>query len=400
MAGWTIPEGYELTFYFTLLLLGIKAFFMIYLAHLIILERKKEEKMPLAIFYGGFVMFVTLFISRLSYFIFDFVLTRFNVMEYTYFPNIVFWKVGTFSGAVVGLAILFPVERVILLNKTKSLLSFFLILTAIVQFLYPVRPGNNEDFTLVSSIGTFANLALLLIFIVFFWLGIVSPGLRKLVAVMIASVIIYSVGGLMVSAHIIIVFLPFMSRDVVYAVSISLKLIPLVGFYYVTINFRLINKASMEYYRSKKICIVHRGKVKGKPFMCARCNVLYCTTCKDAIVRVENKCWNCGAVLDASTEISFQIRADDAMFQQFASFKDGAKKETDIDAFRTLLGIGMYVLEQRKNNTLGEHARAIDALVMAQNREEEESAIQDVTTGQRNAMANDEARLMKEGKKF
>jgi hypothetical protein len=398
MSTWTIPEGYELAFYFTLVLLGIKAIFIIYLVYRIKIERRNEEKISLAIFYAVLVLFLAIFIARLNYFVFDFILTRFDMKEYTYSPNIFFWRLGTLIAGIGGAAFLLPVERVILLNKTRGVFSVIIIVMVIIQFFYPIRPGNNDDFSAVSTLGIVSLTAQILAVIVYLWLGIVSPGLRKLIAVMIAGLIIWALGGLMLSANIIIAFLPFISQDAIYALSISLKIVGLFGVFYAGINFRLINKASMEYYRSKKICIVHKGKIKGKPFMCARCNVLYCTTCKDAAVRAENKCWNCGAVLDSSTEISFQVRADDAMFQQFASFKDETKRDSDMDAFRALLKIGSYLLEQRRNNPLGEHAKVLDVLKTAQDRDGEEPTIHEASSIRADSRVEDETQSKKQGK--
>ena len=95
MSDWTIPAGYELAFIFTLILLGFKALFFTYLASRIKTERKNIEKTPMALLYAIFFEFLMLFVGRLSYSWFDFVLTRFDMSTYTSYPNLIFWQLGT-----------------------------------------------------------------------------------------------------------------------------------------------------------------------------------------------------------------------------------------------------------------------------------------------------------------
>ena len=228
-----------------------------------------------------------------------------------------------------------------------------------------MRPGNLEDFSTMSLIGTIGALVGgLFILFTWIWLGIVTPGLRKIVWIACLGLLLYFSGGAMVGAPIINFFLLFLPHGVVYAISIPVKIVGLLGLFYAWgMNFGRTNKAAMDYYRSRKICIVHRSRIQGTPFMCATCNVLYCTTCKDAVVRVDNKCWNCGAVLDTSTELSFRVRANDPIFQEFAFIKDELKSETDAEALRVVLKIGCVILEKRKAQCLGELKEDLEAAI-------------------------------------
>ncbi|HME52595.1 MAG TPA: hypothetical protein VKM55_10280 [Candidatus Lokiarchaeia archaeon] len=113
--------------------------------------------------------------------------------------------------------------------------------------------------------------------------------------------LIYAIGGNLVAPGIINILLPIFTRNFIYTGSMVLQIAGLICWSYGGLNFRRINKAAMNYYSSRKICIVHRGKIQGTPFMCATCGVLYCAMCKDAIVYAENQCWNCKSVLSPLT---------------------------------------------------------------------------------------------------
>ena len=139
--------------------------------------------------------------------------------------------------------------------------------------------------------------------IVFIWLGIVSPGLRKLSWSYTLGMVLYVVAAILLGLPVASNLPLFISITIIFTIAIIMKIIGLTIFLIVAFNFRRINKGAMDYFRSKKICIVHRGKIKGKAFMCATCGVLYCANCKEAIVQIENRCWSCKTFLDANVKI-------------------------------------------------------------------------------------------------
>jgi hypothetical protein len=57
-------------------------------------------------------------------------------------------------------------------------------------------------------------------------------------------------------------------------------------------------KSLVDYFQSEHVCIVHRGKIAGKMFICPRCGVFYCIPCRDAIAEIDGKCWNCKTALE------------------------------------------------------------------------------------------------------
>ena len=377
MADWTIPEGYELAFYLILVQLGVKAIISMYIGSRIKIERANEEKVPLALFYASFFVCITMFTSQLCWLVGDYVFTRFEILLYTYYPAIQLLKSGDVLNMMGITALMFVIERVVLLKRTRYSFTVILLIITFIIFLFPVRPGNAEDFAVYSTIGMIPILPALFGPLVFIWLGIVTPKLRRLIWTFGFGYIIYQLAFVLVTSPIIDILSAVISRDLIYTICASITIIGMLCIFYGTLKFRLINKAALDYYRSRKICIVHRGKIQGTPFMCAACGVLYCGKCKDAAVRAENKCWNCKVMLDTSTQISFQVRADDAMFQKFANFKDELSKETDIEAFRTLLELGDLILEERKSQDFGDIACRVEEIITKQPRDEINGMIND-----------------------
>jgi hypothetical protein len=298
MGLWGIPDQYMTLFYMTIVLLAAKVSIVAFLVSRIVVERRSIEKTPLYLLYAGTICMLTFLSSRLLYIIFDFSLTKFDTALYTISPSIWIWKVANLVSSSGTISLLWVVERKILIHKFKGMLVIIASVSSAIQFLYPVPEGSLEDFNLISTIGLFGALGVFVIPIVFFALGRTAPGLRRFAWIFSFGVLIYAIGSSGMSQTILDTILSGMDRDAVYILSIGLKIIGLVITTYGLSTIRAINKALIEYYQAKRICIVHRGKIDGPVFMCATCRIFYCIPCKQAIVELENACWNCKAVLE------------------------------------------------------------------------------------------------------
>jgi len=77
----------------------------------------------------------------------------------------------------------------------------------------------------------------------------------------------------------------------------SLVVIPsilfIIGLILFTIHSDIGFKLFQEYYTSKQICLVHRGKIEGKVQMCPNCYIKYCSNCFTSVILKEGKCWTC-----------------------------------------------------------------------------------------------------------
>ena len=47
-----------------------------------------------------------------------------------------------------------------------------------------------------------------------------------------------------------------------------------------------------------KLCIVHKGPIKGTSYSCPQCSMFYCFACASALSKNGDGCWSCGHVID------------------------------------------------------------------------------------------------------
>jgi hypothetical protein len=274
-----------------------------------------------------------------------------DVAQYTYEPAITLWKL---AGSIVGVgvaALVITAEQLFLLNRTRKLFGIVSFLLTTSFFFLPVRAGVFGDFQFVSSMYVFANLPALIIWIIFLWLLIICPGLRRGTSYLFIGFSFYIVFSLLLNANIlgaISVTYGIWLYNLLYAVIAGSKV---VGLVLVTIgftHFKEINKGLIDYYGSKRVCIVHRGKIKGKSFMCSKCHLLYCMACKDAVMKLGNKCWNCGSALDQSLHVDIQLFTSDPLFDKFQEIKTKLKLEDSTEVFKQMIVLATTALEQKE----------------------------------------------------
>ncbi|MFX0099741.1 MAG: hypothetical protein ACFFCS_09170 [Candidatus Hodarchaeota archaeon] len=56
----------------------------------------------------------------------------------------------------------------------------------------------------------------------------------------------------------------------------------------------------LDYFTTKLICLIHRGDIEGKVYLCPKCRVKYCENCFVSVIKVEGKCWACDHVFPVS----------------------------------------------------------------------------------------------------
>jgi hypothetical protein len=236
--GFDIPDTYEIIFLLTLVLIMVKIIMAIYLG--VRLRKTKKEENPVAPFFIGSIMLVMIFwtISRIFFAIFDFFLTKFDTANYARFPDVWFWKFGALFASTGVIIVLWIVDKKILGNKFKGIFAIIMLVSTVLETIYPVTTF--ADFQTASAIGLIGSLFAFLIPILFIYIGIKTPGLRKTAFLLAFGIIIYTLGGGLVSAAIINIFLTAgLTQTMVYLISTSMKI---VGLLMVTIGatrFRL-----------------------------------------------------------------------------------------------------------------------------------------------------------------
>jgi hypothetical protein len=224
--GFQIPDGYELIFILTLVILVVKLTLVIYLGFKLNKKRASENKFATGFLRSVLIMMLCWFFSRLFYAYFDFFLTGFNDTLYHVFPNVWYWKVGSFLSALGIAVVLFTVDRKILQFKFKGIFAYVLLAAAIIQIVYPT--STPSDFDLISTIGVIGSLAAFMIPIFFFYIG-AKTGMKKIAWTIAFGTIVYTIGSSLVGETFIGVFLSVgLTKDVIYLLHASLKALGLI----------------------------------------------------------------------------------------------------------------------------------------------------------------------------
>ncbi|MGQ4876369.1 MAG: hypothetical protein ACP6IY_20085 [Promethearchaeia archaeon] len=194
------PE-YNLLFVLYIMLLAMKLILIIYLGKKVIIRRKEEDFKAYDFLFSVFVLMICAFISRLLYLYFDFVLTKFDSDTFYLVPNVIVWKLAGFIGSLGFAFVLFIIDKKILDFKFKGIFAYIIIATSLFILFYPVN--NSKDFEFVSALGLIPNLIGSVIPIIFLYIGIKAPGLRKTAFLIAFGVIIYGIGANLVSEFIL-----------------------------------------------------------------------------------------------------------------------------------------------------------------------------------------------------
>ncbi len=100
--------------------------------------------------------------------------------------------------SAAGIAyVLFIVDKKILNFKLKGILAIITIVGAVVIFIYPVN--NSADFAFISGLSIITNGAIAILLVLFIYIAIKTPGLRKVCLFIVTGGILYAVGSVLVN---------------------------------------------------------------------------------------------------------------------------------------------------------------------------------------------------------
>lgn len=189
-------------FFYTLMVivLILKAVISIYIANKVIIKKKKIGKLEFDFLLAVLILFICLFFSRLLYFYFDFYLTELDSSLYYLHPNVDYWKMATFLSTFGFVVAIYVVDKDAAKFKFKGIPALILFIISLIKFFYPVN--SIEDFNFISSFATIEAPFILIIPIIFTYIGIKGENLRKLSFIIVAAVLIYGGGGLIMGEHI------------------------------------------------------------------------------------------------------------------------------------------------------------------------------------------------------
>ena len=78
--------------------------------------------------------------------------------------------------------------------------------------------------------------------------------------------------------------------------------------------------------KEKKICLVCKGKLSRKMYMCPECNVFYCENCSNTLVNLENVCWACNTPIEPLKPVKPYIEEREKAAVEVKTPKKGKEK--------------------------------------------------------------------------
>ncbi len=193
---------FNFSFILTIILINVKLFLALYIL-LKMLERKKETgQFPSGFILGIFIFVISMLVSRILFFYFDFYLTKLDPNEFYKMPAILVWKIAMLITTFGATIFLYITDRSIMDFKFKGLLAYLLLILGIIQFFYPVN--SSEDFQIVS-IFELRFLILIIIIPSYFLYLAWKPSIQRFPCICLAlGIIFYGFGAFLQSEPVII----------------------------------------------------------------------------------------------------------------------------------------------------------------------------------------------------
>ncbi len=229
---------YNTLFTLTIILIISKLVLVLFLFKRILEKTKEREEFKFDFIFIIFVIFLGLLISRLIYFYYDFFLTLFNPDLLYVYPNVLYWKVANLISNMGQVIAIFLIDKVLLKFRLKGSLSYIFLAISLIQFFYPISTA--EDFQIASSIGLFVVLIMIILPIIFIYIGIKTPQLRKYSFIFVLGIAFYFIGSMIDSEFIVSPLQGIFGaqvRLVVFLTSILLKIAGLLIITYSGIKF-------------------------------------------------------------------------------------------------------------------------------------------------------------------
>ena len=220
---------YNLLLFLTFILIGGKCVLWSYLLKKILENAKKRGSFEVDFVFGIFICVLCLFVSRIIFVYVDFFLTGFDPNKYHLHPNAFIWKLASVT-YLAGIAVLmFIIDKNVLKFKFKGIFAYIIIAVIIFLLMYPIN--TSEDFETVSTIETIGVLiGVVLLPIIFIYLGIKTPRLRKIAFIFAFGIIIFTIGGAILDRSLVAFFVEAFGSPIrifIWIISITLKLIGL-----------------------------------------------------------------------------------------------------------------------------------------------------------------------------
>lgn len=189
---------FQLFFILTLLLLVTKGILLLFVGNKLIKKKREGGSISMDFVFGMFILLLSLFISRLFFVYFDFILTEFDSSAYYLFPNYLFWKMGMVITSIGIGILLFITDKKVLGFKLKGIFSYIAFIGAVIILLYPVNTAN--DFAFISGLSIITNGSIAILLLFFIYIAIKSTGdVRRNAIFIVIGGLTYALGSILVN---------------------------------------------------------------------------------------------------------------------------------------------------------------------------------------------------------
>jgi hypothetical protein len=87
-----------------------------------------------------------------------------------------------------------------------------------------------------------------------------------------------------------------------------------------------VTEEEVSFSKEKKICLVCKGKLERKMYMCPDCSTFYCNKCSDTLSNLENACWVCETPFDKSKPVKLEEKETEKVKVEKINHKNVKKK--------------------------------------------------------------------------
>jgi len=365
------PSSYELQVIFALyvVILIMQLLFSLYLGRIVIRKKKDVGYIEFDFIFSYFLSMICLCISRVLAIYFDIFLTRLDPDTFYLMPNVIIWKTSITITLFGILFMLITTERKVLNFRLKAVPSSIILILILIYSLYPINSA--EDFEFASRIAFLASGGLFIILIIFFYLGIRIPGLRRTTFSFAFGVIIYVIGQFIASPLFItplseiygvrVFIMSYFLYTIIQIIGLLLMTLGASGFVYTETETKdkpikelssdskvnleeskislvetlsasrpaEITEKEVSLYREQNVCLVCKGELRRfSVYLCPKCKVLYCENCARTLENSENMCWVCSEPIDESKPVRpFKRDKEEIIIK--SSEKKPEKQKTD-----------------------------------------------------------------------
>jgi len=230
---------WQLFLILTIILIAVKALVSCYIIMKILKKKKETGEFKVDFVFGMLILFICLIISRIIYIYFDFYLTSFD--SDIYWKHAFYWKLGLLTSSI-GLAYAnFVLDQKVLNFKFKGLFAGIILGGALIIFFFPIN--NAQDFQTASAISIFSSMGTVLIPVIFIYLGLKIPGLRKTAFMIVFGFAIYAAGPILVNDAILDVLRTAYGEQIhilIFFLFITLKIVGLTIIGYSVTKFSVV----------------------------------------------------------------------------------------------------------------------------------------------------------------